>query len=199
MTGSKPKCGHSSLRPSCESCEQFKKKWYSKLKASDPDYRDIEYGLEKPDRLYEPVNVTYGLEDPDQVAPAFIDPITTAYYDSVLTVFHQWVAEGRPKRDCLIAELLGMQEGDTGTEQGIATVLKSRRLKPNSKSAVHQTIKEINVVVWKINQPHQVVDQVPTLHALDSNPLKDEADGQKQETASDCFSIFFPTNNRSAA
>lgn len=159
-----PKCGHSSLHANCELCEKFKQHWYSKIK----NWHDIEYGLDHPEHLYEPVSIDK------------IDQLTTDFYDRVLDVHHTWVTAGRSKRDCLIAWLYGFQERDSGTERGIVAVLKSKNLKPNSRWTVRQTIKEIDSIVLKKAQGHLSVEQVHSLHPLDSKPNKDEADGKKQ-------------------
>lgn len=178
MDGIKPPCGHSSLIKSCRQCTRFKKKWYGKIQAADSDWKDIEYGLENPKRLYEPVPVEYGDATPE-ADQSKVDPLTTDYYDRVLNVFHLWVRQGRSKRDCLIAELLGSQHETSGTERGIAAVLKSKRLKPNSRFTVRQTIREINDLIGKIAQGHLSVEQSShALHLLDSKPKKDEADGK---------------------
>lgn len=180
MIDTKPKCGHSVLKSTCIDCERFKAKWYQKIQVSDPDWQDIEYGRENPDRLYQPVKVGISLEqidvDPD-ILP--VDPISPQFYDRVLEISRQWEVQGRSKRDCLIAELFGFQTGKTGTERGIAAALKSKRLRPHSRFAVRQTIKEIKALVLKIAQPHQVVEQAsPALYPLDSKPNKDEANGK---------------------
>lgn len=165
----RPACGHSVLKADCEHCKALQKNWYSKIVEADPDWRDIEYGLDAPERLYEPG--TY----------KSIDPIATAYYNKVLDVYHLWLKEGRSKRDCIVAELLGRQEGDLGTERGIAAHLRSKRFKPNSRFTVRQTIKEINAIIFQKAQGHLSGEQSrPALSLLDSKPLKEEANGKEQ-------------------
>lgn len=177
MSATNPTCGHQSLISNCQACERFKRQWYQKLQASDPDFHDIEYGLENPERLYEPVDV-------DRV-----DPLTTDYYDRVLEIWHRWQSQGRRKRDCVIAELLGFQNGTSGTERGISDELKRRGLRPFSRFTVRQTIEEIDGLVMKIAQPHRNVEQAESriataLYLLDSKPSKDEANGETETSVS---------------
>lgn len=173
MNSTKPACGHEVLRPECKDCKSLLEHWYSKLRASDPDWRDIEYGLDSPELIYHPA---------EAVA---IDPESSAYYDLVMAVYHSWTKEGRSKRDCLVAELLAKQDGDTGTERGISKVLRSKRLRPFSRFMVRRTIKEINSLIPKIAQPHLSVEQRPkALRPMDSKPLKEEASGQTKQDPS---------------
>lgn len=167
MKSTTPRCGHFIFQSGCKCCRTLKRQWYQKLK-KDPDWRDIEYGLENPERLYEPVST------PD------IDPLTIDYYDRVLEVFHQWVAEGRSKRDQLVAELLGSQNGNSGTQRGISEELKARGLRPWHRNSVNRTTKEITGLVFKKDQRPLIVEQSVNnvLSLLDSKPPKDEADGQ---------------------
>lgn len=162
-----PKCGHSILRPDCKACKALLETWYAKL-AKDPEWRDIEYGLDSPQLIYQPVELDK------------ISALTTAYYDRVWTVYHDWIKAGRSRRDCMVAELLAKQDGDTGTERGISDFLKSKRMKPNSKTSVHQTIIEINcIALKKIDQPHPSVEQAPiALRPMESTPKKEETNGQ---------------------
>lgn len=166
MNATKPKCGHTILRPECGACKKLLNEWYLKLKA-DPTWHDIEYGLEHPKRIYQPVDIET------------ISPEATDYYDKVWEVFHAWTKEGRSPRDCLVAELLAKQDAETGTERGIAFVLKSKRLKPYSRFMVTKTIKEINGIVLKIGQGHLSVEQgLKALRPVDSKPIKEEANGK---------------------
>lgn len=135
MNNEKPKCGHTNLQEDCKDCKALQKKYYSML--AKEGFKDVEYGLDTPELLYQPVNIKA------------INPAATAYYDAVWSVYHQWVADGRSERDCTLAELLAKQEGKTGTVRGIVKYLKSKNLKPNSKRMVDKTIKEINVLVEK--------------------------------------------------
>lgn len=173
MNPTKPECGHSSLSQRCRACRRFQQKWYAKVQAADKDWHDIEYGLENAERLYEPVDV-------DKV-----DSLTTDYYDRVLDLHHQWVNEGRRKRDCVIALLLGSQDKTSGTERGISEELRRRRLRPTSRFTVRQTIAEINAVVLKIAQGGLSEEQAGAkvahaLYLLDSKPTKDEANGKTE-------------------
>lgn len=163
-------CGHFNLDPECVGCSKLKADWYQKLSTIDPDWKDIEYGIDTPERLYEPV-------DKDA-----IDPITTLYYDMIMSVHFEWVNKGRSKRDCLIAELLANQTGNTGTQEGIEAVLRARRLKPNSRFTVRQTIKEIHQIVLKKAKPHLCVEQVFSLRPMDSKPSKDDANGKTDKS-----------------
>lgn len=164
MSRIKPKCGHSILRPTCDSCKTLLDKWYQKLSDSDPDWRDIEYGLNCPQLIYQPINVES------------INPETTAYYDKIWAVYHDWIKAGRSRRDCVVAELLAKQDGDTGTLRGIAAYLKSKKLKPSSYRMVQKTINEIKA---QISQPRPCVEQAPkALCLVESKPQKDETNGK---------------------
>jgi hypothetical protein len=149
-------------------CESFKTRWYRKIRAADPEFVDIEYGLEHPERLYDPpANSTF-------------DSSATEYSDRVLELSRFWEQQGRSRRDTVLAELYG--EGKTVRE--ISSALRSRRLKPRSIGAVHKTIQEIDAIVLKNEHRHLGEEQsrtrarVPALSLLDSKPKKDEADGQ---------------------
>jgi hypothetical protein len=145
----------------------FQQKWYSKLKVADPDWKDIEYGLDTPERLYEPC------------APCNIDPLSMVYYDSVMAIYHRWVKDGRTKRDCTVAELLGSQGS---AERDISNCLKSKRMKPNSRFAVRQTIKEINDLIFKKAQPYPNGEQrINALSLMDSKPKKEEPNGKTNQ------------------
>lgn len=167
MSGHKLPCGHLILRPSCTHCKELLKKWYLKICEADPTWRDIEYGLDSPKLLYQPVDLDT------------INPLTTAYYDDVWQVYHLWTKEGRSRRDQLVAELFAKQEKDSGTERGIAAVLRSKKLKPNSRFTVRQTIKEIDTLVQEIAQGRLRVEQAPiALRLKDSKPAKEDSNGQ---------------------
>lgn len=163
-------CGHFILRSDCRHCEALKTKWYARLVASDPDWRDIEYDTSE--LIYQPL------------ANKVASPLTQEYYDIVRDIYHAWVKDGRSKRDCLVAELLYLQDGHTGTERGISDQLRLRRLRPNSRGAVRRTIWEIRRLVLKKAQPHLNVEQRSALHLLESKPLKEEANGQTTESSS---------------
>lgn len=167
MKSIKPPCGHSAITGGCKSCKAFLAKWYEKITKVDPNWRDIEAGLDTPDRMYEPVDL------------ATINPEATAYYDSVWAVHHAWVREGRSKRDCLVAELLAAQDKETGTERGISGFLRCHRLRPNSRLTVRLTIQEINTIIFKIAQGPMVVEQAPiALRQVESKPSQEETNGQ---------------------
>lgn len=111
----------------------LQEKYYRKLKKRG--FKDIEYGRENQQRLYEPVNVSK------------INALQTAYYDAVWEIYHLWVEQGRCRRDCLIAELLAAQEDDTGTLRGIAAFLRRKKIRGASKRYVQITLNEINELI----------------------------------------------------
>ena len=133
MAKSNPSCGHAVFDKECPICIELQKQYYDLLK--DSGFKDIEYGLENSERIYQPVN----LEE--------VNPETTGYYDAVWSVYHSWKAEGRSERDLLLAELLASQQGSTGTIRGIVKVLKSKGLKPSQDQSVQKTIREINSLI----------------------------------------------------
>lgn len=184
MNVTRPDCGHSIFKNDCVNCETLKQKWYAKLKGKNPKkpkFRDIEYGLEHPERLHEPLPVHH-TDDLSEINSDDLPAIQTDYYDRALEIYHLWISDGRSKRDCFIALLFGSQDGKSGTERGIASALKAKRLRPNSRGAVRRTIAEIKNLILKKAQPHQIVEQsAVALYLLDSKPKKDEADGKTQQ------------------
>jgi hypothetical protein len=46
---------------------------------------------------------------------------------------------------------------------------------------VQKIINEINAIVLKVAPRHQVIEQAPALYPLDSNPKKDDANGQTED------------------
>lgn len=169
-------CGHAIFHNECECCRDLKKKWYQRIKRADRDWRDIEYGLESPRMLYktvESIDLTEDIE-PEQA--------TQSFYDFALEVYWSWVSSGRSKRECLIAELYGMQDGKSGTVRGIGLALKRKRLKPNSVREVHKVIQEIDQLIVQRKQGRLSVEQGEiTFHTLESKPLKDDANGKTSQ------------------
>jgi hypothetical protein len=129
------RCNHTTLDNRCDACNNLKKKYYDLLEATG--FKDIEYGQETAERLYQPVDLK-------KAADAELVKQAMSYYDSVWEIYHEWSGSGRPYRDCKIAELLAQQNIKTGTYRGIEAELKRLNLKPNSKRMVEQTIAEIN-------------------------------------------------------
>lgn len=125
-------CGHKSLSTSCSHCLSLKNKWYKKT-----GLKDIEYGKE--DGLL--CNYMHRHK---------VDESAMAYYDAIWAVYHQWCKDGRSRRDCMVAELLATQDGETGTNRGISKFLKSKRLGPWSRRMVEITIKEIQRLVGQV-------------------------------------------------
>lgn len=130
------RCSHARISPNCRACREIQRRWYDKLKARG--FEDIEYGL--PDGMIAP--------SPDPTSPGASEG--HAFYELVWAVFHKWQSEGRPTRDCRLAELLAAQAGRTGTKRGIAQVLKDEGLAPWSDKYVMRTIKEIRIEIRTI-------------------------------------------------
>lgn len=115
------------------SYKTLKDQYYRLLK--DQGFKDIEYGLDDPQRIYQPVNLRE------------INREATEYYDLVWEIYHEWSSQGRRERDLTLAELLASQQGETGTLRGISRVLKEKGLKPAAKQSVQITINEINSLI----------------------------------------------------
>lgn len=132
--GEPKKCSHTRFTQECRSCRALREKWYEKLRGDG--FVDIEYGRENP---------RFTTHEPDPCAPGA--EASAEFYRRVWTVYHAWVAWGRTKRDCRVAELFAQQEGDTGTIRGIARVLKAEGLSPHSNVTVQATLREIRKAV----------------------------------------------------
>lgn len=147
------RCKHTILSRRCRACRELQKEWYAKLAAEG--FQDIEYGLENP-------KFTVHTPDPNQPGA----PQSRDFYEIVWRVYHAWRANGRSFRDCRVAELLAMQQKDTGTVRGIARTLKSEGLSPYSTRMVQATLKEIHAAVTaRQAQSSSSTESMPSVHA----------------------------------
>ncbi len=103
-------------------------------------FDDIEYGMENP---------RFTAHVPDTTSPGAKE--AQEYYERVWQVFHLWCRSGRSLRDCRVAELFAMQQGNIGTVRGIARQLKIQKLRPWSTKRVQKTLHEIHLQACKQN------------------------------------------------
>lgn len=123
-------------------------KWYARLR--ETGFVDIEYGLENP---------RFTTHVPDPTAPGVAQSVD--YYETAWKVHHSWRNIGRSVRDCRVAELLAMQQGDTGTVRGISRTLRAEGLAPWSTAKVQATLKEIDAAVKSRNATTSLSESLP--------------------------------------
>ncbi len=144
-------CKHTRLSSRCRHCRALRDHWYQKL--ANEGFVDIEYGLENP---------KFTAHTPDPSQPGATQ--SRDFYEIVWRIYHAWRAAGRSFRDCRVAELLAMQQKDTGTVRGISRTLKAEGLSPHSDRMVQATLKEIQAAVRaRQDQSSSSIESTPSV------------------------------------